>query len=73
MNHKHDWISLDETFEESLHENAVGSSHPTEADLLPKCKECLDPIKQSDALYTDGGYICDGCLEELRREVLPEW
>lgn len=40
---------------------------------LPKCVECGDPIQQTDALYIHGGYICDGCLEDLRREILLEW
>lgn len=40
---------------------------------LPKCVECGEPIQQSDAVYVFNGWICDGCLEELRREVLPEW
>ena len=40
---------------------------------LPKCVECKEPIQQTDAVYIDGGYICDGCLEDLRREVLCEW
>lgn len=43
-----------------------------ELDKLPKCLGCGEPVQQSDALYINGGYICDGCLEDLRREVLPE-
>lgn len=40
---------------------------------LPKCTECGEPIQASDAVYINEGFICDSCLQELRREVLPEW
>lgn len=42
-------------------------------DKLPKCMECHEPIQQDDALYINDGYICDDCLEDLRREILCEW
>lgn len=40
---------------------------------LPTCTECGDPIQQDDALYINGGFICDECLADLRREVLAEF
>lgn len=42
-------------------------------DRLPKCTECGEPIQQTDALFIDGGYICDDCLDDMRREILLEY
>ena len=36
---------------------------------LPKCRNCGEPIQQEDAVYFSGGFICDNCLEEMRREI----
>ena len=36
---------------------------------LPKCWNCGEPIQQEDAVYFSGGFICDNCLEEIRREI----
>ena len=30
---------------------------------LPKCSICGEPVQQERALYLNGGYICDGCIE----------
>ena len=37
---------------------------------LPKCILCGEPIQQDFAVHLFGGYICDTCLEDARREVL---
>lgn len=33
---------------------------------LPKCAECGEPIQQEKAVYIDGHYYCDDCLEDNR-------
>lgn len=40
---------------------------------LPKCIKCKNPIQQEDAVLTANGFICDVCLEDLRREIVAEW
>lgn len=39
---------------------------------LPRCCECDEPIQQEDALYINGEYICDRCLDDLRVEIMGE-
>ena len=40
---------------------------------LPICIECGNPIQHEDAVETVHGWICDICLEDLRREIVAEW
>ena len=46
------------------------AEHERMLNRLPKCMECGEPIQQTDALFIDGGYICDDCLDDMWREIL---
>ena len=52
---------------------AYSAEREAELNRLPKCIECGEPIQQTDASYINGGFICDECIEDLRREVMLEW
>lgn len=39
--------------------------------MLPVCVDCDRPIMDETARYINGEWICDGCLEGYRREVMP--
>lgn len=43
-----------------------------ELNRLPRCCQCDHPIQQEDAVYINGEYICDECLEDLRVDVMGE-
>lgn len=36
---------------------------------LPKCAECGKPIQQEYAVKIDDNWLCDECLESMRRRV----
>ena len=36
---------------------------------LPKCAECDKPIQQEYAVKIDDNWLCDGCLENMRKPV----
>lgn len=36
---------------------------------LPVCADCGEPIQQEDAIYINGDWLCDDCLDSYRREV----
>ena len=36
---------------------------------LPKCTFCKEPIQQEDAVFIHNEFICDICLEELRKDI----
>lgn len=38
---------------------------------LPVCADCGEPIQQEDAIYINGDWLCDDCLDSYRR-VIPE-
>lgn len=45
-----------------------------EADLdrLPRCSNCDEPIQSDFAYYINDEWICEECMDEYRREVIPE-
>lgn len=37
---------------------------------LPVCAHCEQPIQQDDAVYIDGKWYCDDCLDSfLRKDI----
>ena len=40
--------------------------------FLPACDICGEPIQQERAFEKDGFWICDECIENNRREVIPD-
>lgn len=38
---------------------------------LPICADCGHYIQQETAVYINGEYICDSCLDSYRTEVIP--
>lgn len=36
---------------------------------LPDCSECGQPIQQEMAVYINGEWLCDSCLDSYRRPV----
>lgn len=36
---------------------------------LPCCADCGDPIQQEFAVYKDGEWFCDSCIDAYRREI----
>lgn len=36
---------------------------------LPTCSECGNQIQQETAVYINGEWLCDNCLDRFRREV----
>lgn len=36
---------------------------------LPECCDCGHKIQQETAIYINGEWICDECLEQYRRDV----
>ena len=54
----------------------LGGAHDREQaiwlDSLPKCSVCGEPIQQERAVYIEGFWYCDDCLEYYRREVKYE-
>lgn len=40
---------------------------------FPKCADCGEPITQEDAVFINGEWICDECLDSYRREIDVEW
>lgn len=39
---------------------------------LPVCADCDQIIQQETAVYINGEWLCDDCLDSYRRGVLPE-
>ena len=39
---------------------------------LPVCSDCGEHIWDDYAFYIDGEWICESCMDDYRREVLPE-
>lgn len=37
---------------------------------LPRCADCDHYIQQETAVYINGEYICDQCLDSYRTEVI---
>ena len=37
---------------------------------LPVCADCGEPIQQDDAIYIDGAWLCDACIDSYRREIV---
>lgn len=40
--------------------------------IRPICAECDKTIAEDTALYIDGEWRCEGCMEGYRREVTEE-
>ena len=38
-------------------------------DKLPECCDCGKKIQQETAVYINGEWICDNCLDSYRRDV----
>lgn len=36
---------------------------------LPRCSDCDNPIQQDTAVYINGEWLCDECLDSYRRGV----
>ena len=39
---------------------------------LPVCADCGEPIQQDDAIFIDGDWLCDECIDSYRRAVTLE-
>lgn len=39
---------------------------------LPTCQRCGDAIQQERAVCIEGFWFCDECLDDYRREVIPD-
>lgn len=39
---------------------------------LPVCVDCEQPIQDETAFYIESEWHCERCMDEYRREVLPE-
>lgn len=37
---------------------------------LPRCAKCGEYIQQDTAVYIDGDWLCDDCVDRFRREVM---
>lgn len=47
--------------------------HDTEREAaleeLPECCDCGEKIQQDTAVYINGEWLCDSCLDSYRRDV----
>ena len=39
---------------------------------LPVCADCGEPIQQEDAIFINGDWLCDDCLDSYRRPITDE-
>ena len=39
---------------------------------LPVCADCGEPIQQEDAIYINGDWLCDYCIDSYRRTIPEE-
>ena len=39
---------------------------------FPVCADCENHIQDEEAYYINGEWICEGCMDSYKREVLPE-